>query len=310
MQHYDSLHAARLQDAWLSIGAFDGVHLGHQKILTELTAGAHADGAPAVALSFFPHPIEVLHGPRQAFYLSSPEEKAELLEAIDLDALIVQPFDLEFSQTPARAFVEQLKTQLGLKQLWIGHDFALGHNREGDLPTLQRYGEEMGFTVHPVDAVELDGEPISSSRIRTLLGTGKVEDARRCLGRPYALSGEVVKGAGRGASIGIPTANLAIWPKRVVPASGVYVCRAEAGGRSWGAVTNIGIRPTFEEGLQAPVVETHILDYAGESLYGQTLRLEFIARLRDEQRFASVDELIAQIHRDIQAGRERLAAEE
>lgn len=309
MQLYNSLQAARLEGTWLTIGAFDGVHLGHQKILSELTAGAHARGAPAVALSFFPHPVEVLRGPRRAFYLSSPEEKIELLEELGLDALVVHPFDALVAQTPARDFVEQLKQQLDLKQLWMGHDFALGHNRQGDFPTLQRFGAEMGFELHPVEAVELDGAPISSSRVRALLSEGKVEDAARCLGRPYALGGKVVRGAGRGASIGIPTANLDVWPKRAVPASGVYVCRAHIRGRIWGAVTNIGVRPTFEDQLVAPVVETHILDYAGDSLYGRQLRLEFLARLRDEKRFSSVDALIAQIQKDVEAGREHLAAE-
>jgi riboflavin kinase/FMN adenylyltransferase len=308
MQHYSSLQDARVQGAWLTIGAFDGVHLGHQKVLKELTAGAHANGAPAVALSFFPHPVEVLRGPLQAFYLSSPEEKLGLLEALGLDVLIQHPFDEQMAQTPAREFVEQLKGQLDLQQLWVGHDFALGHNREGDFPTLQRFGTEMGFEVRAVGALELDGEPISSSRIRRLLGEGRVEDAARCLGRPYTLTGEVVKGAGRGASIGIPTANLQIWPKRALPASGVYVCRVGAGDHTWGAVTNIGVRPTFDEKLRVPVVETHILDYAGDSLYGKPLHLEFLARLRDEKRFAGVDELIAQIKSDIEAGREHLAA--
>jgi riboflavin kinase/FMN adenylyltransferase len=166
----------------------------------------------------------------------------------------------------------------------------------------------MGFEVHSVGAVKLDGEPISSSRIRRLLESGRVEEAASCLGRPYVLAGMVIKGAGRGTSIGIPTANLDIWPKSAVPSSGVYVCQAHSAEGSWGAVTNIGIRPTFDEGRLFPVVETHILDYAGNSLYGSQLRLDFLARLRDEKRFEGVEELVAQINRDIQAGRERLAA--
>jgi riboflavin kinase/FMN adenylyltransferase len=290
-------------NAWLTIGAFDGVHLGHQRILKDLTAGAHQQNAPAVVLSFDPHPAEVLRGPRNNFYLMSSVAKAQQLELLGVDVLITQPFSLEFSKTSARDFVTQLKDRLDLKELWIGHDFALGHNREGDFATLQKFGAEMGFSVHALVAVELDGEPVSSSRIRKLLGDGDVQKAARLLGRPYSLAGEVTGGAKRGRSIGIPTANLALWEKRAVPASGVYVTWATLGDKRYGSVTNIGVRPTFEDKLLAPVVEAHLLDYDGGEFYGQTLRLDFIARLRGEQRFGSVTDLVSQIHRDIEAGR-------
>lgn len=303
MRQFASLQDARCDNAWLTIGAFDGVHLGHQKILNGLTAGAHQQGDPAVVLTFYPHPSEVLRGPRGNFYLMSPESKARQLELMGADILITQPFDLEFSKTSARDFVTRLKDRLGLKQLWVGHDFALGHNREGDFAALQGFGEEMGFSVHAIPAVEIDGEPVSSSRIRALLAAGDVQAAARLLGRPYSLAGEVTGGAKRGRSIGIPTANLALWEKRAVPASGVYVTWATLDDKRYGSVTNIGVRPTFEDKLLAPVVEGHLLDYDGDEFYGQTLRLDFIARLRGEQRFTGVDELVAQIHRDIAAGR-------
>ncbi len=307
MQHLHSLQDARLGAAWLTIGVFDGVHLGHQKILKALTAGAHALGASAVVLSFFPHPTEVLRGPVQYFYLSGPEEKAEHISALGIDLLVIQPFTQELANTSARDFVRLLAGHLGLKQLWVGHDFALGHNREGDIPALIKLGKELGFEVHTVEAVRLDGEVVSSSCIRKLLGEGKVEEAARFLGRPYALTGEVTTGAGRGRTIGIPTANLALSAKRALPASGVYVTWATIGSRRWGSVTNIGLRPTFEDRLAAPIVETHLLDYAGGEFYGQQLRLDFVARLRAEQKFSGVEELLAQIHRDIEAGRLVLA---
>jgi riboflavin kinase/FMN adenylyltransferase len=303
MQQFASLQDAQSKNAWLTIGAFDGVHLGHQKILSDLTAGAHANNAPAVVLTFYPHPAEVLRGPRNNFYLMTPEAKAQQLELMGVDILITQPFSMEFSTTSARDFVTQLKDRLGLDQLWVGHDFALGHNREGDFATLQKFGAEMGFAVHPVSAVEFDGEPVSSSRIRSKLAAGDVNAAARLLGRPYSLAGEVTGGAKRGRSIGIPTANLALWEKRAVPASGVYVTWATLDDKRYGSVTNIGVRPTFEDKLLAPVVEAHLLDYDDDEFYGQTLRLDFISRLRGEQRFAGVDELVAQIHRDITAGR-------
>ncbi|MEX1248985.1 MAG: riboflavin biosynthesis protein RibF, partial [Anaerolineales bacterium] len=302
MQHLHSLHDAQVKSAWLTIGVFDGVHLAHQKIIKELTAAAHAQGAPAVVLSFFPHPVEILHGEVASFYLSDPKEKAEQIAALGVDVSVTHPFTHEVAHTSARDFVTQLKNHLGLVQLWVGHDFVLGHNREGNVPVLQAFGEDLGFQVHLIEAVKLDGEVVSSSRIRSLLAEGRVEHAARQLGRPYSLSGSVVGGAKRGQTIGIPTANTAVLEKRAIPALGVYVTWATVGRRRWGAVTNVGVRPTFEDKPAAPVVETHILDYGGGDFYGETLRLDFIARLRPEQRFSGIEELVAQIHRDIAAG--------
>ena len=307
MQHLPWLQDAQLGAAWLTIGVFDGVHLGHQKILKDLQAGAHAVGASAVVLSFSPHPAEVLRGPVEYFYLSSPEERAEQIAALAIDLLITQPFTLQLANTSARDFVSQLVDHLGLKQLWVGHDFALGRDRRGDIPTLIEFGKEMGFEVHPVEAVRLNGEVVSSSGIRKLLAHGKVEEAARFLGRPYALTGQVISGAGRGRTIGIPTANLALSTQRALPALGVYVTWATLGGRRWGSLTNVGVRPTFEDKPAAPLVETHLLDYDGGEFYGQDLRLDFVARLRPEQKFSGVEELLAQIHRDIDAGRLVLA---
>ncbi|MQC26782.1 MAG: bifunctional riboflavin kinase/FAD synthetase [Chloroflexi bacterium] len=298
MQLFDSLHAANFNNAWLTIGAFDGVHIGHQAILKTLTAGAHAEGAPAVVLSFWPHPVEVLQGPRGGFYLNSPGDKAAMLEALGVDAMITQPFDLELSQTTSKEFVERLKARLGLRMLWVGEDFALGHNREGDVPRLKELGATMDFDVRVVPPVNVEGEAVSSSRIRKLLADGEVKVAARLLGRNYALSGKVVRGAGRGAKMGIPTANLEVWPKRTAPASGVYACMAQLGEQRWKAVTNIGVRPTFEDKLEAPVVEALLLDYEGEDFYGEEIKLEFAARLRSEQKFESVEALLTQIERD------------
>lgn len=307
MQQFFALQDTQLKTAWLSIGAFDGVHVGHQKILQEITAGAHAVGSPAVVLSFNPHPIEVLRGPLESFYLSSLQEKVKWIEELAVDAFISHPFNHQVAHTSARDFVLQLKEELDLRQLWVGEDFALGHNREGDLPALRRFGDELGFEVKVVKAVEKDGEAVSSSRIRRLVAEGDVAAAQSLLGRAYTLTGKVVKGEGRGASIGIPTANLEIWPKRAVPASGVYAGWAEVQGKRWAAVSNIGVRPTFEDHLLAPVVESHLLDYDGGDFYGEDLRLDFVARLRAEKRFSGVDELLAQIRKDIQQSRELLA---
>lgn len=310
MQHYDALQAAQMQGSWLAIGVFDGVHRGHQAILEQLTAGAHAMGDPAVLLTFQPHPVEVLRGPQRDFYLTDADEKLAQIKAFDIDALITQPFTHEFSLTTAKEFVQQLKTQLGLRRLWVGEDFALGHNREGDVPTLRRLGGELDFEVHVVEPVMEAGRPISSSRIRGLLREGDVGAAARLLGRAYSLSGEVERGAGRGRSIGIPTANLKVDAKRLVPALGVYAGWAQVGAGRWAAATNIGTRPTFEDGTTEPVVEAHLLDYDGGEFYGEEMRFEFVARLRDEQRFDGVEALIAQIEEDIAETRQILAEAE
>lgn len=304
MQHYTSLQAVDVQDAWVTIGAFDGVHLGHRQILQELTAGAHQIGAPAVVLTFFPHPAMVLRGSQPNFYLTSPKEKAALLADAGVDIVITHPFDLAVSQIRAHDFIQELKQHLGLSQLWVGQDFALGRNREGDLPTLRRFGEEMGFSVQVIEEVTGNGEVISSSLIRQALRDGDARRAARLLGRPYSIGGKVVHGDGRGRTIGIPTANIDYWPERVVPAKGVYACRARLGEQVWGAVTNIGIRPTFDIDAVQTYIETYLLNYNGGEIYGQRLRLEFLARIRDEQRFSGVDELVAQIHRDIETAQQ------
>ncbi len=307
MQLFSSLQEAHFDSAWLTIGSFDGVHIGHQQILQSLTVGAHAVGAPAVVLSFFPHPIEILRGPLESFYLSNSEEKTALIEAQGVDALIIHPFNKKMEKTKALDFIQQLKKQLGFQQLWVGHDFTLGHNREGNITFLREMGKSLNYKVQEVGAVKNEGEIVSSSRIRKLLEQGEIERTARYLGRSFGLPGKVVRGVGRGRSIGIPTANLDIWPKRAVPSPGVYVCEAWLGEKTRHAVTNIGVRPTFEDELKAPVVESHFLDYDGEDFYGQHVRLDFLARLRDEQRFPNVEALMAQIQLDIAQARKIFA---
>lgn len=306
MQQFTSLHAASAQHAWLTIGSFDGLHAGHQQIIKELTAGAHAQGAPAVVLTFEPHPAEVLHGPLKGFYLYEPEEKAELFAALGVDMLISHPFDEQVRATPARQFIELVHSRLDIDKLWIGHDFALGHDREGNFDALRSFGAELGFSVHQVLPVRVDGEVVSSTLIRAALAAGEVGQAERLLGRRYTLTGTVVSGAQRGRTIGIPTANLRVPERRLVPATGVYVTWAWLGGQRLPSVTNIGLRPTFEDGTPAPVVETHLLEYEGAEFYDQPLKLEFVSRLRGEQKFDGVDALLKQIRMDIEQARATL----
>lgn len=306
MKHFRSLDVVHQEGVWLTIGSFDGVHLGHQEIIKKLTAGAHKEGASAVVLTFHPHPSTILRGRDFPFYLTTPDKKAELMGDLGVDIVITQPFDHKLATTSARDFMEYINHNLGLRQLHVGHDFALGRNREGNVQVLTELGKELNYSVQQIKPYKVDGQTVSSSRIRFLLGTGQIEEAARLLNRNYSLTGLVVMGDQRGRSIGFPTANLDIWKMRAIPAAGVYVCRVMIDQHTYGAVTNIGVRPTFETNPVSATVETHLLDFQGD-LYAKSLNLEFITRLRGEQRFSSAEELIAQIHRDIKKARKILA---
>jgi len=304
MQHYHSLEQVDLQNAWLTVGVFDGVHRGHQEIIRKLTVGAHAHDAPAVVLTFDPHPASVLSG-REIKCLTLPEERAGLLGELGVDVVITEPFTRELSGVSAYDFMSRLKQQLGLRYLLIGYDFALGKGREGNATRLTEIGSELGYSVEVVPAVGDESGVISSTEIRKLIEVGNVVEAGRLLGRPYSLYGPVIHGDARGRTIDVPTANVAYSPAKMIPARGIYACWAYLNGGKYQAAINIGINPTFTPDKQTPNVEAHLLDFRGE-IYGEELRLEFIARLRDELRFASVETLLEQIWRDIAMTRQIL----
>jgi riboflavin kinase/FMN adenylyltransferase len=305
MQHTYGLDDVHIQGAWLTIGSYDGVHLGHQQIISDITSSAHSVGAPAVVLTFFPHPMEVLRGRRDAFYLTLPEEKAAILGEMGVDLVVTHPFTKEVAASEPEEFIRYLQDHLGFTRLWVGYDFALGRDRKGDVSRLRVLGSEFGFQVEVVDAYLQAGEPVSSSRVRLALEENDIDLANRLLGRRYRLSGAVVPGDGRGKSIGVPTANLQIDQKKAVPGPGVYACYAISQGERYPAVTNIGVRPTFEDGPVAARVETHILDF-DHDLYGQEVGLEFAAFLRPERKFDGIESLVAQIQTDIETGRQIL----
>lgn len=305
MQHYWSLDSVQLKDTWITIGSFDGVHLGHQKIIHKLVAGAHAQGSPALILTFDPSPAVVLGKRPEPYYLTTPEERATLLGELGVDFVVTHPFTRDLASMSAKDFITKLKSQFGLRYLYVGHDFALGHNREGDVTFLSQLGEEFDYQVEVIPPLEITGEVVSSSKIRAYLLAGDVKQANKLLGRPYRVRGEVVSGDGRGKTIGIPTANLSLWSKRAIPKAGVYACNAQVNGINWRAVTNIGVRPTFENRLATQRVETHILDF-DKDIYGESIYLDFHSYIRSEQRFKDVDALIQQIQRDITLSREIL----
>ena len=298
MQHIRSLDDITLEKSWLTIGVFDGVHRGHQEILKNLIAGAHENDAPAIVLTFWPHPGIVLGKRAHLKCLTTAEERAELLGELGVDVVLTQPFTPEFATLSARDFMTRVSQRLGLHSLWIGYDFALGRNREGNFEKLSELGQELGYSVQALGPVKNGANVLSSSLIRQRIREGEVAHAAENLGRYYSVSGPVVHGDGRGRKINIPTANIDYPKGKVIPAFGVYATWAWVGGKRYQAATNIGINPTFTPDKETPNVEAHILDFDGD-LYDQQVTLEFVARLRDEMKFNGVDALLKQIHTDI-----------
>ncbi len=292
------------EDSVVTIGSFDGVHRGHQALLRQMRTAALNAGCASVVITFFPHPSVVL-GRAQPFYLTAPEEKLVQINRMGIDLLVELPFTPETAQVRAAEFVGQLQQHLRLRELWIGHDFALGYKREGNVEFLTKLGQTRGFAVHVVDPLTNDGEIISSSTIRAALRESDVAHAAKLLGRPFRLSGTVVPGDGRGRTIGIPTANLAVWPEHAVPANGVYACRAWVGHLPHRAAVNVGTRPTVTDETRR-TVEAHLLDF-DKDLYGLNVALDFFDHLRGEQKFASVPELVAQIKADVETTRQLLS---
>jgi riboflavin kinase/FMN adenylyltransferase len=308
MDILDDLSQASLrQETILTIGTFDGVHRGHQALIGQVVSRARETDRLAALMTFHPHPAAVLAPDRAPRYLTTPGEKIALLEGLGVDLVVLLPFNRQTANTSARDFMEAVARHLRLRELWIGADFALGHNREGDVPRLRELGQEMGYEVHVVEAITEDGRTISSSRIRELLREGRVGEAMDLLGRYPSVSGEVVVGAQRGHTLGFPTANLAVRPERAVPADGIYAVFAVLGEECLPAVANVGVRPTFDNGERT--VEAYILDF-DRDIYGCDLVVEFVARLREERRYEHVRDLIAQIERDEEAAREILTRAE
>ncbi len=298
MQHYRSLTQVSLQNAWLTIGVFDGVHRGHQQIIKRITAGAHEQGVPAVVLTFDPHPAK-LFGRSEIRLLTLPDERAELLGSLDVDVVITHGFDQQVANTTAFDFMQQIKDQFGVNHLVLGYDSTLGKNREGNATRLAEIGGELGYTVEVVPALSDESGVISSTEIRKLIETGNVAEAARLMGHPYSLHGPVIHGDARGRTINVPTANIGYSHDKMIPANGIYACWAYLHGQKYQAAINIGINPTFTPDKQTPNVEAHLLDFRRE-IYGEDVKLEFVARLRNELRFESVETLLEQIWKDIE----------
>lgn len=289
----------------VTCGTFDGVHRGHQAVLAEITRRARAQQLQTLLVTFEPHPLEVVNPAAAPKLLTLTAEKRELLAQTELDRLEVLPFTKELSQLAPEAFVRDvLRARLGMRELVLGFDHGFGRGRSGDVALLRTLGAADGFAVDVVDPVLDGGQPISSTLIRTAVAHGNLDAAARWLGRPYSIQGLVERGAGRGRTIGVPTANLATPdPRKLLPPDGVYVVRVAWRGKRYGGMMNQGSRPTF--GLEARVLEVHLFDFTGD-LYGETVTVEWVRRLRDVQAFPDRDALVAQLGRDRAAARASL----
>ncbi|MCY3834196.1 MAG: bifunctional riboflavin kinase/FAD synthetase [Chloroflexi bacterium] len=309
MTHLRNLSEANLDaESILTIGVFDGVHLGHQQLIQRLVTQARASNRRSVALTFYPHPDTVLEQVTKRYYLTTPERRAELLLRHGLDTVITHPFTDETRKQRAAAFIDELVDRLRIRELWVGEDFALGFEREGDIKYLRAQGEKRGFRVTAMEliAAESSGQLIRSSRIRDHIRKGNMQAAKAMLGRAFAMEGQVVRGEQRGRTIGAPTANLKVWREQIIPAHGVYATWARLGSESFRAATNIGRRPTFA-GDQL-TIEAHLLDFDRE-IYGERMELRFEKRLRAERKFSGLAELREQIQTDIEATRRSLQPE-
>ncbi len=292
--------------AVLTIGSFDGVHLGHQKLISCVVESARQKGVAAVALTFEPSPREVLRPDQPLAYLTRLPEKLALLAETGLDETVVVPFTKELSQVQAPDFIAWLRQYLPFVELWEGAGFALGHGRTGNTDVLAQLGTEMGYLLHIAPLVEVEGEPVSSTRIRQAVMSGDMESATALMGRYPIVPGTVVHGSKRGREMGYPTANLATTAYQALPPDGVYAswCTRHATGEVLPSVTSIGTRPTFED--DARLVEVHILDYDAE-LYGEVLTAHFVKYLRGQLKFEGMDPLIVQMGKDTDSAREVLA---
>jgi riboflavin kinase / FMN adenylyltransferase len=286
----------------VALGIFDGVHLGHRAILGTALTRARADGLEAVACTFDPHPMEVLQPDRAPRPITTLEERLALIGETGIDAVVVLAFTRDLAAVEPEAFVKEvLLERLRAREIVVGYNHRFGRGARGDARLLQELAPRMGFQAHVVPPMTVEGAPVSSSEIRAALQRGDVTRAARDLGRPYSIAGPVTSGAGRGRTLGFPTANVES-ERPVLVARGVYRGRMLVDDAAHPAVVNVGVRPTFGETTLA--VEAHLLDFSGD-LYGRRVRLEFLERLREEMRFPSVEALKAQVARDIESARAR-----
>lgn len=279
----------------MTLGNFDGLHLGHTKIIKKVCGRARSLGRRSVVYTFEPHPLKVVSPHKSPALIVDSRTKAALVASLGVDFMVVAEFTREFAAKHPKAFVEEEILPLRPAEVWVGHDFSFGREKSGTVDYLRRLGEEFGFMVHVIPAYMKGGEVVSSSRIRRLVREGRVREASDLLGRCFSVSGKVVRGRNVGKELGFPTANLKT-ASELIPGDGVYAARAVVSGKRYGAVVNIGVAPTFGENKRS--LEAHILGFGGD-IYGKRMEVEFVKRLRGERAFKSRKALAAQIGKDI-----------
>ncbi|HEY1170410.1 MAG TPA: bifunctional riboflavin kinase/FAD synthetase [Verrucomicrobiae bacterium] len=291
----------------LAIGFFDGVHLGHQQVIRQTISDARQQEGLALVVTFDRHPAEVIAPDRVPSLIYTQQQRIDAISSLGADALLLLPFDEAFSRVDGESFVRGLASDLGrVHSVCVGENFVFGHKRSGDVALLRHLGKELRFTAHGLEAVSLGNEAVSSTRVREVIRKGELDMAGQLLGRDYSLAGAVISGDQVGRKLGFPTANLDV-RGRVTPPNGVYAAHAKVGGKNWRAAVNIGMRPTLREPKPVLHVEAHLLDFTAD-IYGQSIELSFVEKLRDEQRFPSLDALKEQISSDIQQVRELFAS--
>ena len=302
-QELEQAHIDR--ESVLTIGVFDGVHRGHQRLIAKVVAEANANGAAAGVLTFRNHPDSVLNPNFRPHYITSVAERTRLMEELGVDFVVPVTFDREVAGLRARKFTKLLSSNLRMRGLVVGPDFAMGYKREGNVAVLSTLGAELGFSVSVVDLLSDGGDAVHSTSIRKALVDGNVKDVAKKLGRNFSISGTVVTGDKRGRTLGFPTANIEVGPDMVVPGNGIYATLAFVDGERHMAATSIGTRPTFDG--KGRTIEAFLLEF-DSNLYNRQLRLEFVQRLRDELKFDSVDALLEQMELDVEQTRRLLTA--
>lgn len=293
-------HRLRLTRSIVTMGNFDGLHLGHQCLIRNAVEEARRLGIPSVVLTFEPHPLKILAPERAPKLILAHKDKMQLLQSFGIDIVVIQTFDLSFARLPAETFVRNfLIDRLHIEKIWVGTDFRFGQGRKGTISDLVGWGDELGFKVGAVDPILVGGVRVGSSKIRQFVEDGRVDEAERMLGRYHFISGKVVTGHHRGRGLGFPTANISTRTE-VIPLDGIYATIIEIGAKRCLSVSNIGVNPTFGSGPRA--VESFILDF-DRDIYGEPLRLYFVKRIRPEKKFASVEQLVAQMHDDVKSAR-------
>lgn len=295
----------KLPNPILTLGNFDGVHLGHQAIFRKVVERAHSTNGTSIAFTFEPHPLKVLAPERSPRLLNTFHAKMKLIESSGIQVVVCADFTREFAEQNPEEFAKSvLVDKIGVREVYVGYDYAFGRGREGSIASLKAMGESYGFFVGVVEAVQVNGTIVSSSLVRDLVSDGRVDEAPRYLGRFYSIEGNVVHGSSRGHTLGFPTANIHT-ANELIPAFGVYAVRAIVGGNMLDGAASIGVRPTFGNG---PVsIEVFLFDYNGD-LYGKHIEVLFIKRLRPELKFPDAESLVRQMHRDVEDAKTVLAA--